>query len=577
LSRAEKDELDGLRALQLDLKANIDRRHQGQNDRFAIYQNDPEGFVDKALLGFVWSKQREIMLSVRDNRSTAVQSCHDIGKTRVAALIVAWWLSCHPPGEAFAVTTAPTFDQVRALLWREIGIIHREGGLPGRVNQTEWLFGQEMVGYGRKPDDTNPTGMQGVHARRVLVVGDEACGLSAAILEAASTLTANDDSRTLLIGNPDDPATEFGKACKPGSGYNVIEVSAFDSPNFTDEEVPEWLKPLLVGKTWVEERRKKWGEESPMWKSKVLGKFPEESTDGLIPLASIAAAVARELQPAPNDPNDLGVDVARFGDDSTVMYHRTGPVARRVLKYNGKDTMVTVGHIVALHRELGFRRVKVDDIGVGGGVSDRLKELLSDPTSSFKKCEVVRINVSESPARDTEAERFKNMRGELNWNMRERFIAGLISLPGADDDLQNEAAEMKYDYQSSGHIIIEAKADMKKRLRGQSPDDWDALVLAFAEPSFAGAGFLEWMRQRAAEVSSGTVSPAVAQRPTPGAGLPPMIAVKIKQLTKLRAPVNTTTVYGSLGMCYSVDADHCIAVGPEDVDQLRALGFTPVA
>lgn len=545
-------------AVKAAIEAKLEARRRAETDRFRQYRDSPEAFVEDGLLGFAWSKQREILRSVRDNRFTAVRSCHDAGKTYVAAAAGAWWLSVWDPGDAFLVSTAPTFDQVRGLLWREINRLHRAGGLPGRTNQTEWFIGDELVGFGRKPDDDNPTGMQGTHARRVLVIGDEACGLAKTILDAMDTLVTNEDSRVLLIGNPDDPAAEFANACKPGSAYNVISISAFDTPNFTGETVPEYLRPLLVSKTWVDERRKKWGETSPLWKSKVLGEFPSESADGLIPLASIAAAQARTLEPGQDDPDDLGVDVARFGLDSTVMYHRRGPRARRVDKVQGRDTMKTVGRVVELHRELGFRRVKVDDVGVGGGVSDRLAELAADRTSTLFGVEVVRINVAEAPARDGEAERFKNKRGELNWAMRERFVVGDIDIDKDDADLAGQAADMRYANNSRGQVEIEKKDDMKKRTGGRSPDDWDALVLAFSEPAYAGAGILAFTKSEAAKVAEGK---------KPKADLPGIA---------MMAPPGVGSVYGIDGERYTV-TDGRVVVKAADVAPLRGAGFTEVA
>lgn len=106
----------------------------------------------------------------------------------------------------------------------------------------------------------------------------------------------------------------------------MVEISAFESPNFTDEDIPDNLRPLLIGKTWVEEKRKSWGEASPMWRVRILGKFPEIGDDTLIPPPWIAGTRDRELET--KYPVELGVDVARFGVDETVILHRRGPVAQ---------------------------------------------------------------------------------------------------------------------------------------------------------------------------------------------------------------------------------------------------------
>lgn len=250
------------------------KREAAKPSELEKYRGDPVGFVREVLGEHLWSKQREIAESVRDNRHTAVHSAHDTGKSYLAGRLAAWWLSCHPAGEAFVVTTAPTFPQVRAILWREINRAHTKGKLPGRVNQTEWFIGNEIVAYGRKPADYDETAFQGIHARYVLVILDEGGGIPKSLFDAAETLTTNEGSRVLVIGNPDSPLTEFKRVCDPGSGWNVIHVDGLESPNFTAEEVPEEIRDLLLSPTWVAERKKAWGEDSALYESKVRGRFP---------------------------------------------------------------------------------------------------------------------------------------------------------------------------------------------------------------------------------------------------------------------------------------------------------------
>lgn len=478
-------------------KAERTRRQRLQTTKLLRYQDDPIGFVQDALYGFLWSKQKLMAEAVRDHRQVAVQSCHDVGKTYMAAILTAWWIACHEPGEAFVVTLAPTAPQVRALLWRELNRIHRDGRLFGRMLQTEWkLDNGELVAFGRSPSDTAPTSIQGLHQKYVLVVLDEAGGISKLIWDAVSSMAANEFSRMFAIGNPDDPSTEFRDVCKPGSGWFTVKMNAFESPNFTDEPVPDFLRPLLVSPIWVEERKKKWGESSPIYRSKVLGEFPDQATDGLIPLSAISAAQLRSLVPGSQGETELGVDVARFGDDHSVCYWRNGPIARRAFRSGKEDTMKTTGRVIDAIRTYNARKVKIDDTGIGGGVTDRLKELqngLDDSPAGqaayrlLRGVEIVGVNVGEQPTvvldpddpRYQDTERYLNLRAELNWGLRQRFIDGDIDIEAEDDDLAAQAGDIKYFFTSRGQIQIEAKADMKKRGR-DSPDDWDAMVLAFA-------------------------------------------------------------------------------------------------
>lgn len=563
----------------LDLiEGEIKRRVNSRFSAFAQYRDDPVGFIENALLGFIWSKQKEIALSVLHNRRTAVQSCHDVGKSYIASRIAAWWCSTNEPGDAFLVSLAPTFHQVKAILWREIQKAHAAGGLPGTLNTTEWKIGNELIGYGRSPADTDPTAIQGIHAPRVLVIGDEACGLAKAILDAADSLIANDDSRILLIGNPDDPSTEFANVCRPGSGWNVIRINALESPNFTNEPVPDRIRPLLVSRTWVAEKKKSWGEDSPLYQSKVLGLFPAQSSDALIPIASVTAATARfteletlespPISPA-NEPHDLGVDVARMGDDASVIYRRKGWLATCEHRHHKRDIMELVGEIIRCCRRDKPKRIKIDDTGMGGGVTDRLRQIQNsqDPRDNEARLAlsgvlICPINVGAGSLSTIADERFVNLRAELNWNMRVIFTEKPIALQPSDD-LESQIVQIKYTV-PNGEIQIEKKADMKKRTKGKSPDDWDALVLAFAEPQIEGGGLMEYYIAAAA-----ALAPA---KPIEGPVTDRNGGVRLVAPVDDAGAAKFSTVYGMSGKMYSV-VDGQIVVIPDDVPPLLGQGF----
>ena len=326
----------------ISIAAAVASARRGTERGYARYRDDPVGFITEQLDEFIWSKQREIAEAVRDHRHVAVQSAHDTGKSFIAARLVAWWLSVHEPGEAFAVTSAPTFAQVRAILWREIGRAHRRGKLPGRTNQTEWHLGPEIVAMGRKPADYDEDAFQGIHARYVLVVLDEAGGISAALWTAAETITTNEGSRILAIGNPDSPLTHFAGVCKPESGWKTIHVDGLESPNFTDEPVPEELRSLLLSPTWVEERSQDWGEDSPLYESKVRGRFP------LVPQGQVYQELGPHLEwvgPLPKFSRIVGgLDFGGARDDA----HKTAGVVAGIVapgqQIAGGNTLIRFAH-----------------------------------------------------------------------------------------------------------------------------------------------------------------------------------------------------------------------------------------
>lgn len=454
-------------------------------------RRDPAWWVTEVLGEHLWSKQREILESVRDNRRTAVPSCHGGGKSWLAARVCAWWIACHPPGTARVVTSAPTGDQVKAILWHEISRAHAAGKLPGRLNQTEWWLEfadgrEEMVGIGRKPAEHNPSAFQGIHERYVLVVLDEAAGIPRSLWEAADGLLSNDACRLLSIGNPTDPLSEFAEECKPGSGANVIRISAFDSPNLTGESIPEELAHRLVGRAWVEEKRRRWGEGNPLYIAKVLGEFPEIAEDGLIPISWIRAAQERELPPG--EPVELGVDVGGGGDRNTVA-HRQGSVVRIIRRDQNPDTMRTLGNILADLRSTGATSAKVDKTGIGWGAVDRAMEVASDPSEGSRSRDLVgRIKGVQVGSAAHNPEQFINLRAEIFWGLRTRFQDGEIDIDPADEDLAAQLCDLRYKTTSSGKIQIESKDEMRRRGKS-SPDDADAVALAFYTPSVQRSGW----------------------------------------------------------------------------------------
>lgn len=443
------------------------------------YATDPVGWLDELGEDY-WSAQRRIVESVAENRYTSVHSCHGIGKSWTAAKVVAWWLGTHKPGEAFAVTTAPTWRQVRSILWREIRRTHAKANLPGRITlDAQWYVGgsgrpgdsgEELVAMGSKPADTDQAAFQGIHARYVLVIVDEAAGVPRLLFDAIDSLATNVHARVLAIGNPDDPASHFADICKPGSGWNTIHISAFDSPAFTGEEVPDHLLELLVSPEWVEERKKRWGEESPTYQSKVLGLFPEVGEDTLIAPKFIRMAQQDvDLSGlALKDKGQYGVDVARYGSNKTVIYRNRAGMVRRVFEAAKTSTTETAGQVKArLAPHQGGVPGVIDADGIGGGVVDILVEQRVRGVVPFH---------GGAPAYDST--RFANRRAEVYWTFKEEMELGHVDLDPDDDQLASQLGSVKWELDSKGRVRIESKDKMAKRGL-PSPDHADAAVLSF--------------------------------------------------------------------------------------------------
>lgn len=458
----------------------------------ADYRLDPALWANDKLGEHLWSAQVRIAGSVRDNRLTAVQSCHGTGKSWTASRLASWWLDTHPPGEAFVVTTAPTGDQVKAILWAEINKAFakaesRGTPLPGRINETDWKLGKVLIAFGRKPSDYNPHAFQGIHAKYVLVIIDEACGVAKQFWTAANAIATGEHCRILAIGNPDDPGSHFAQVCVRGR-WNTIKISAHDTPNFTGEAVPDDLASMLVSRVYVEEMAEEFGEESPTYMSKVLGQFPSDAEDGVVRLSKLMACTREPATPrvaAQLAPVELGVDLGAGGDE-TCIRERRGLVVGREWRSREKDSDKVVDQIIQAIRATGATRVKVDSIGIGWGILGSLREKRK---RGLHAAEVVGVNVSEA---STQPEKFARMRSQIWWEVGRQLSEDggwdLSQLDDADRDrLVSQLTAPKYSLDASGRIVVEKKDETKKRL-GRSPDNADALLLAFFTPNVPRPG-----------------------------------------------------------------------------------------
>lgn len=447
--------------------------------KWQIEPKDPIAWINYRLpKRHLWSKQKEVCESVRDNPRTAVKSCHGVGKSYIAATVAAWWASAFPEDETLVVSTAPTAAQVSAILWEEIRRAHREGDLPGHVGgDNVWKSDNKvLVGMGRKPADHADHAFQGLHKRRVLVIADEACGIPLQLWTAFEAVATGALCRQLAIGNPDDPSSEFANVCKPGSGWNVIRISAFDSPNLTGEVVPEILNEVLVSKEWVEDKQKRWGEQSPRYQSKVLGLFPEIGEDTLIQPSWIEDAQQKDLSGEANYGKVRAtVDVARFGSDDTIIGIMQGSVFRVRATLPMSSTTETAGRTIGVMRDFGGCDVVVDGNGVGGGVVDSLREAIREGAFDDSGRRKPVVTDFQSGGKPRDPKKFLNARSEMWWMLREMFEQGLVDIDENDDELAAQLGSIKYFFNSKGQIQVESKGEMKKRGL-PSPDRGDCLM-----------------------------------------------------------------------------------------------------
>lgn len=435
----------------------------------------------KVFLGIsLWEKQQKVLESVRDNPRTVVRSCHAAGKTFTAADAALWFLTNHR--DSIVVTTAPTYRQVEKVLWQEIRKAHQRAQIPlgGDLTLTQLKLADGWFAFGFATD--NPDAVQGIHSKHLLAIMDEAPGIDPPIWEGIEALLTSDNSRLLAIGNPTAPMGPFANEFK-SKRANKIKISAFDTPNFTkwgitQEDIANntWeakIKgpspmPTLVTPFWVAGRYDDWGPESPMYVSRVLADFPTDAENTLIPLAWIEAAQHRTLIPNPLDKKVMGLDIAREGKNKTVGVLKHGPVLRTVIKAQGLVTTETTKRVIRRIEELGIETVFADEIGVGGGVVDQLRQA---------DIACVGVNVGR-PAR--KSHEFTNTRAEIFWDLRVAFRDGNVDIDPDDDDLMVQLANLRYTETTSGKIKLMSKDDMRDKLQMDSPDDADAVALSYA-------------------------------------------------------------------------------------------------
>lgn len=432
-------------------------------------QRDPGWWITTCLGSPLWSKQVEIAESVRDNPRTAVRSCHGAGKSYVAARIALWFLYCFPG--SIVVTTAPTYRQVAKILWQELRVAFHASRVPleGKILDTELKIEDKWFAFGFTAD--HPDNFQGIHAPYVLVILDEAAGMSHDIWIAADGLLTGDNCRLLSIGNPTDPTGDFFKEFK-SPGVNKIKISAHDTPNFTNEL--GYIVQGLVTPAWVADKAKRWGVTSPMYESRVDADFPKLGDKMLFPLALIEQAVRYEAE-LRRTPNVLGCDIARFGVDETVLAHTLGARTRIHQTSSKEGLMETAGRIKLAASQLEVEAICIDDTGLGGGVTDRLREMRDIENIIPSHVRIFGVNNAASPF---DKEHFQNLRAELAFNLKTQMENMEVDLD-EDEDLQSQLSSIQYKMTSTGKYQLESKEDAKAR--GEpSPDRADAVILSRA-------------------------------------------------------------------------------------------------
>lgn len=451
---------------------------------------DPVGFAENC---FRWPRgesltdyQKETMAAVVTQKRVAVRGPHGLGKTAMEAILL-WWFALTREDKKVdwkVASTAGAWRQLERYLWPEVHkwgkrLIPLEIGRGPINTRTELMNINLKLAYGQAfavaSDD--PALIEGVHADSVLYLFDESKSIIAGTFDAAEGAFSGSGEHSSLEAF----AVAMSTPGSPNGRFYDIHVR---KPGLEDwwtrhVTVEESLAAGRVSLDWVDQRRKQWGENSAVFANRVLGEFHSSDEDGVIPLAWVEKANERWLawrdggKKTGLGRQTVGVDVARFGDDKTVLAIRDGDVCTAIQRYDKQDTMATTGRVKGLLDHAPAREAIVDVIGIGAGVVDRLRE---------QKNNVTAFNAAAgTKALDRSGELgFTNCRSAAWWGLRELLdpaYDATIALP-PDDNLTGDLCAPKYRVLSGGKIQIEPKDDIRKRI-GRSPDDGDAVVQAF--------------------------------------------------------------------------------------------------
>lgn len=447
------------------------------------YWNDPAAFISDC---FMWKSgsgptfyQLEIASELVQYNRLSVRGPHGLGKTAIVGWLVHW----------FALTRDNEADwkiPITASAWRQLSKFampevhkwaHRLNW--AKIGREPYNLRSELLTLSLKLNtgeafamaSDNSALIEGAHADELLYIFDESKEIPAGTWDSAEGAASTGKTMWLSVSTPGEPSGRFYDIQAKKPGYEDWHVHAV--------RLEDAIRAGRIKPDWAEARRKQWGEKAAVYINRVLGDFASSEADGVIPLSWVEKSNERwhEWQSIKDELElefkTVGVDVARSGEDKTVLALRYGNVISELRRYSYEDTMATTGRIRGILNKYKDGRAIVDVIGIGAGVVDRLREM---------KFNVVAFNASaKTDFLDASGEvGFTNCRSAAWWHMRELLDPDNehnVALP-PDDLLTGDLTAPHYRVVSGGKIQVENKEDIKDRI-GRSTDDGDAVVQAF--------------------------------------------------------------------------------------------------
>lgn len=441
------------------------------------YAEHPVEFTEDLLHVTPDENQAAVLRSLVTNKMTSVRSGHGVGKSALAAWAIIWWMCTRPFPKV--PCTAPTQHQLHDILWAEVSKWLRSNP----VLQQEIIWTKEKIYMRSYPEEwfavartaSQPDALQGFHADNLFYVIEEASGVSDPVFEPVLGALSTPGARLLMLGNPTQLSGFFYNSFHQGrKSYATFHIDGRKSERVSQEFIDTIINM--------------YGEDSDVFRVRVAGEFPRAENDVFIPLPLLERSVMTEwVEPKHPKQIHIGCDVARFGDDKTVIGYR---VDERVFFYKrvqGQDTMQTADDIIQLGELLkrrykfkGLIPVKVDDGGIGGGVVDRLKRVCRDQPERFEWLDLVPVIFGRRIRNDYYHDSTSYMMSVVKKLLmtygedgREKPVE--LVIPN-DNELIGQLSTRKYTMTEASKIKVESKDDMKKRGL-HSPDEADCVLL----------------------------------------------------------------------------------------------------
>ena len=393
---------------------------------------------------------------------SAIASGHGVGKSALTAWLIEWFASTRPHPQI--VCTANTKNQLRTKTWRELAKWHNMSLF------REWFTWTATMYYHNDHPDTwfaaalpwneaKAEAFQGTHEAHVLMIKDEASIVPPIIWETIEGAMTQPGAFDFSFGNPTRNTGEFRSVFPGGKNAHRWRTRVVDS-----------RESKLTNPAQLREWAETYGEDSDFFRVRVKGQFPKQSAMQFIGEDLIQRAQARESIESKHSPLIFGVDVARFGDDRSVILARKGPQILRKDIFTDLDTMQFAAQVARAIDTDQPQAVFVDVVGIGAGVVDRLRQLRYDMVTG--------VNVGQ---RATKPKEYTNRRAEI-WDSAKTWLEEFGCLDAKEHaELCAELQAPEYGYDARDRMYLERKEDLKDRGYA-SPDEADALTLTFAMP-----------------------------------------------------------------------------------------------